>query len=301
MKQSKAQYSALEADADFEDIYDSAPEEDYEPPPVPYSIPNQTTGNPQISHDTPSDLQSILAQLSQYAATPQQPPPNTASSEGARQIQIQQSQGLPLQQQQAPPSFIARSLDPRLDPQRHQTATPPNQTSKTPAIDPASILEWPQALRCVNKLSAQNPSTETAIKRMIFDQENNVKQWWKDREALLVRQAGRVDSVKELNETIKAIGGTPASPPTPEEDQAERDTFDKKVYKASLQMHNHHAVELKKLGVPFFGVNPNFIIATELQQTIAARDPLSKAMITQEELSNLQRKMVQYLEDLYKD
>jgi hypothetical protein len=66
-------------------------------------------------------------------------------------------------------------------------------------------------------------------------------------------------------------------------------------------MSNFHAAELKRLGVPFFGVSPSLIIANELQQTSAARDPLSKALITQEELMALQRKMIQYLEDMYKD
>jgi hypothetical protein len=66
-------------------------------------------------------------------------------------------------------------------------------------------------------------------------------------------------------------------------------------------MSDFHAAELKRLGVPFFGVSPSLIIANDLQQTHAARDPLSKAMITQEELLVLQRKMLQYLEDMYKD
>jgi hypothetical protein len=122
------------------------------------------------------------------------------------------------------------------------------------------------------------------------------------------------------NSSSKSIGGTLASPPvsplisslcfhylptdgiqTPEEDQAERDKFDLKVYNACQQMSNFHAAELKRLGVPFFGVSSSLIIANDLQQTTAARDPLSKALITQEELMGLQRKMVQYLEDMYKD
>jgi hypothetical protein len=74
-----------------------------------------------------------------------------------------------------------------------------------------------------------------------------------------------------------------------------------KVYTASQQMHTFHDKELKRLGVPFFGVSPDLIIANELQQTAAERNPLSKATITQEELSQLQRKMIQYLEDMYKD
>jgi hypothetical protein len=66
-------------------------------------------------------------------------------------------------------------------------------------------------------------------------------------------------------------------------------------------MNKVHAIELKRLGVPFFGVNPKFIIANELQQTTAARDVLSQATITEAELLDLQKKMIQYLEDLYKD
>jgi hypothetical protein len=66
-------------------------------------------------------------------------------------------------------------------------------------------------------------------------------------------------------------------------------------------MSKAHGTELKRLGVPFFGVNARHVIANELQQTVAARDPLSQAAITETELVELQRKMIQYLEDLYKD
>lgn len=88
---------------------------------------------------------------------------------------------------------------------------------------------------------------------------------------------------------------------TPEEDQVELTRFDLKVYKASQQMARVHSLELKKVGVPFFGVNPKHIIANELQQTVAARDPMSQARITEAELVELQKKMVQFLEDMYRD
>jgi hypothetical protein len=88
---------------------------------------------------------------------------------------------------------------------------------------------------------------------------------------------------------------------TLEQDKAELDRFDLKVYKASQQMATAHNAELKRLGVPFFGVSPKHVVANALQQAVAARDPLSQAMITEGELVELQKKMVQYLEDLYKD
>ena len=66
-------------------------------------------------------------------------------------------------------------------------------------------------------------------------------------------------------------------------------------------MSKYHGVELKRLGVPFFGVDPKYIIANELQQTNAVRNALSQATITEVELLGLQRRMIQYLEDMYKD
>jgi len=66
-------------------------------------------------------------------------------------------------------------------------------------------------------------------------------------------------------------------------------------------MSKYHGIELKRLGVPFFGVDSKHIVANELQQTTAARNALSQAMMTEAELSELQRKMVQYLEDMFKD
>lgn len=37
---------------------------------------------------------------------------------------------------------------------------------------------------------------------MISDQARNVQQWWTDREGLLKVQAGRKESVRQLNETL---------------------------------------------------------------------------------------------------
>lgn len=74
-----------------------------------------------------------------------------------------------------------------------------------------------------------------------------------------------------------------------------------KVYNASRKMSEHHSGELKKLGVPFFSVNPKYIIMNDIQQVAATHNPLSQATITEVELIDLQRRMIQYLEDLYKD
>ncbi|KAE9966377.1 hypothetical protein BLS_007041 [Venturia inaequalis] len=224
------------------------------------------------------DLGALLAELAKYSSAPKP----------AAEQQPQQSA-----------SHQAFSADRNLDPRQHAVYS--EQQTKSPLIDPSTILEWPLGLRCVNKLSAQNPNFGPTVKVMISDQARNVQQWWTDREGLLKVQAGRKESVRQLNETLKAVGGSPTWAPTPEEDKAELDKFDLKVYNASRKMSEHHSAELKRLGVPFFGVNPKFIIMNEIQQLAATSDPLSQATITEAELIDLQRRMIQYLEDLYKD
>ncbi|TID25186.1 Serine/threonine-protein kinase [Venturia nashicola] len=242
---------------------------------------NHMDGPEMPAGDMPSattDLGALLAELAKYSSAPR------SASE---------------QQPQQPSSHQAFSADRNLDPWQHLVNR--EQQTRSPLVDPSTILEWPLALRCVNKLSAQNPHFGPAVKVMISDQARNVQQWWADREGLLKVQAGRKESVRQLNETLKAVGGTPTSAPTPEEDKAEIDKFDLKVYTASKKMSEHHSAELKRLGVPFFGVNPKLIIMNDIQQFAATSDPLSQATITEAELIDLQRRMIQYLEDLYKD
>jgi hypothetical protein len=197
---------------------------------------NASTGA-RTSTNAAVDLQQLLVELSQYSSTPNQTSREQQQvSNHAEQIpedfsRPQQLQGPQILQHQRAAQNLNQSapvaqstnthhnIDPRLSVQHHQVTTPPTQSSRTPLIDPAVILDWPQALRCINKIAAHNPNLAAAINRvntclstclvimlifiqMIADQESNVQQWWKDREALLVRQAGRVQSIEELNETM---------------------------------------------------------------------------------------------------
>lgn len=127
----------------------------------------KSNASPGIGSNEPGqDLETILAQLSQYSAAQQQSRQSGNNADEFRQLQ--QLQDLQIQHRQTPPASITesggiqRSLDPRLN--RDQTLTPSAQGSKTPIIDPATILEWPLALRCVNKLSAQNPNMAAVVK-----------------------------------------------------------------------------------------------------------------------------------------
>jgi hypothetical protein len=110
------------------------------------------------------DINTILAELAQYSSAQQRSDQAAQVPQGNHQLQPHQEQWNQQPQPFIQPSSNRRSLDPRRNTQHRQTTTPPAQPSSTPLIDPASILEWPLALRCVNKLSAQNPNFGPAIK-----------------------------------------------------------------------------------------------------------------------------------------
>jgi hypothetical protein len=98
------------------------------------------------------DIESILAELAQFSSNQGFSPPE----------QRQWMQHHQPASHQAPPAV--RSLDPRQKSLHGETAEPPARLVPSTFIDPSSILEWPQALRCVNKLSSQNPNFGPAIK-----------------------------------------------------------------------------------------------------------------------------------------
>jgi hypothetical protein len=72
------------------------------------------------------------------------------------------------------------------------------------------------------------------------------------------------------------------------------------VYAAAVEMHKSMAAELKTLGVPFFGTKAEGVTrggSGEATSTFDASQSTQK--VTEEELHLLQRRMVQYLEDMY--
>lgn len=80
----------------------------------------------------------------------------------------------------------------------------------------------------------------------------------------------------------------------------EAQAFVSKVHMAAVEMQKAMSTELKVLGVPFFGTKPECVSRNGRNEP----DQLSKKSsttpkITEDELLVLQRKMSQYLEDLY--
>lgn len=60
------------------------------------------------------------------------------------------------------------------------------------------------------------------------------------------------------------------------------------------------SLELRTLGVPFFGVRPSLVDHPERSTSDAGTDSGPRLTITAAELLTLQRRMLQYLQDMYK-
>lgn len=176
-------------------------------------------------------------------------------------------------------------LDPRLSgrpaPQNRQPPAIQDRAS-TPTVDPATITEWKQGLRCVTKTATQNPSFVATVQKLMKDQERNVKDWEAGRQRLLDDQEAKREN-EQMHRALSLPGLLDNTTPlrTPEREMEELGEYDQKVYRASRRMVESQSAQLKSLGVPFFGVE--------------------EGTIAKEELLELQRKMLNHLTEMYGD
>ena len=106
----------------------------------------------------------------------------------------------------------------------------------------------------------------------------------------------------------KSLGGSAsdetAVPQTEDDKEAELVEFDRKIYKAQVQMNQAMTTELKGLGIPFFGT-PLDLVRSEVEHDSGDHDtparPKWSRKVTHAELSGLQRRMIDHLEDMYKE
>lgn len=248
-------------------------------------------------------LQAILASL---------PKQDTQLDSGPQQSQSAQQSYQPHQHVVYPHSTGSHvqyppPADPRLagrsTPQLRQTAPKQQDRASTPLIDPATITEWKQGLRCVSKVSAQNPDFVSTIRKLIQDQEQNVRSWEAGRQRLIEEH----DFKRENERTHRAALSLPgllegtALLRTPEREKEELEQYDAKVYRASKAMVESQSSVLKVLGVPFFGVKPYLVVqsAEDLPDDDFVANASKK--ITKAQLLELQRKMLNHLNELYGD
>lgn len=168
------------------------------------------------------------------------------------------------------------------------------------SISASRIVEWSAGLRHVTQLAARDKVLEISVKELIQNQRQNENDWWAAREALLLKQEGRVQEKATLDKLLQSVGGHITSTQGPDPD-TELAQFDKKVHRAQATMVRAMGHDLMTLGVPFFGTD-NALVMDDTTATNSAEGIASDTkLISKTELLQLQRKMVVYLEDMYND
>ncbi|KAH7400738.1 hypothetical protein DE146DRAFT_472595 [Phaeosphaeria sp. MPI-PUGE-AT-0046c] len=221
------------------------------------------------------------------------------------------------------------TADPRLQhrpvTQNLSTTPKPQDRVSTPLIDPATITEWKQGLRCVSKIAQHNPEFAASIRKLMKDQEGNVKQWETGRKVLIEDHKLKRENeathraalyvalnfMQTLADRCRSLPGLLEGTPllrTPEREQEELGQYDAKVYRACKAMTEAQSSSLKVLGVPFFGTRPHLILhETEEPDTKLGDDThqnkarVGDQKITKKQLLELQRKMLNHLLELYGD
>ncbi|EFQ88459.1 hypothetical protein CFE70_009839 [Pyrenophora teres f. teres 0-1] len=254
------------------------------------------------------DLAQILATLAslpkpepQPSQDQQQPNEHFYDNQG---YQNSQEQHLPEQvnthQQSADPRLIGRSA-----PQHRHPAPKQQETVSSPLIDPSTITEWRQGLRCVSKIAARNPEFAPAIRKLMKDQESAVKSWETGRKNLIEEQRFKRENERTHRAALSLPGllKDTALLRTPECEKEELDQYDAKVYRVCKAMVDSQTSSLKVLGVPFFGVKLYLVSGSSYDPTEVtdAQTAPTGGKITKEQLLELQRKMLNHLMELYGD
>ena len=140
---------------------------------------------------------------------------------------------------------------------------------------------------------------------MIEDQRKHELRWYSERQNLKHTHAKRASSAAQAQSILQSLStiaqnDTPDTAADNDQNAQELAAFDRKIYDAQREMENGMIAELKGLGVPFFGTDRGLVVE---DPTAGSRPNLPKwsPLVTEAQLLELRRRMVQHLEDMYKD
>lgn len=259
------------------------------------------------------ELQRILAALNN------QPPPPPIATEHRDFHHLQREHPDPRQSRRqnpfipglgllSSPESQERYLTPppsrRQEPSTPQPILPPARPAdvpskpSTPTVPDASgITTWPAALKHVTRHIVPNEQVAGRIKHIISEQHKHERQWWASREAIVARQQGRSGTTQQVSALLKALGGkeVPAPPSDPKTNQAELDAFDKKVYAGLMSMASDFDRQLRTMGVPFYAIKHDLVVLEHGPENAGG----AKGRLDKGELRELQKRMLQTLEDLF--
>ena len=228
-----------------------------------------------------SQLADILRRLKNPAEGVAQPPPSLASIDHA-----------------APKStnIVTKSSSLQID--KASATIDPRRSPVTPSVDPSRITTWPAAQKYVIDNIYRSESLASKIKQLINNQNNQERQWWEERESLVLKHRGRVEKEKQVAAMLQSMGGIAAvSPAAPDsgEEEAELRRCDLKTHKAMTKLAMDIDRELRSMGVPFYAIKHEMVILEELKD-----DGVQQRKLGKSELKELQKRMLQLLEELFK-
>lgn len=190
-----------------------------------------------------------------------------------------------------PGPIMPKSVSPQ---PRSRTMTPAPAT--VPVPDASGITTWPAALKHVTRYIAQNEVIATKLRQLVAEQHQHEKQWWASREAITRKHQSRGDNQQQAADLLKSIGGIPTTlrPISEGSEKTELEAYDKKVYSELVKMTAAYDKQLRAIGIPFYAIKHDLVILEEGREKATM-----KGRIDRGELRELQRKMLQHLEDLF--
>lgn len=178
-------------------------------------------------------------------------------------------------------------------------ATDPRRRPATPSPDPSVITTWTAAQKYVIDHIYRNEASSSKIKQLIRNQDGQERRWWAERETLVAKHKGRAEKEKQVAAMLKSMGGIAGATTivNVQDDEAELQKCDKKIYAAMMQMASEIDRELRAMGVPFYAIKHHLVIVeADGKDRAGVLGRLDKG-----ELRELQKRMLQLLEELFKE
>lgn len=259
------------------------------------------------------ELQRVLAALRGYSSSPLSDGSENRTSHNLSSLdprKTSQSSSIPGLGLLAPTSSYEKPITPppvlrqqtplQADRLSATRAAEPRSSSSTPTVpDASTITTWPAALKHVTRHLVPNEQVAARIKHLISEQHKHERQWWAGREAIVARHEGRSGASQQVAALLKSLGGrdVPVAPSDPSANQAELEAYDKKVYAGLTAMAADFDRQLRGLGVPFYAIKHDLVVLENGPEKGGA----TKGRVDKGELRELQKRMLQTLEDLFND
>ena len=165
----------------------------------------------------------------------------------------------------------------------------------TPAPDASRITTWPAALKYVTKHIGPNETLANRIRQLVVEQHEHEERWWAGREAIIKKHTSRISNQQQAADLLQSLGAVPTTlrPINEDSEKLELEDYDKKVYGELLKMTAAYDRKLRAMGIPFFAIKHDQVL------TGNRKDQGGDARIDRGELRQLQKRIVQHLEDLF--